>query len=180
MSASSTHVTQSTPGAAFGLIAQYARRSRDGVTWCSSAVNRASLSRRATSRTRPSALDASVPALGPGCVLLTVFPLARSLSSPTSAAVALFGGFAGTTKRSDFPRSCISGVPPRCSLSGPPSDQLDGRGWDLPVLAPGGSVHAMVLRPRGVHQRLAIAPPAVLPSAVSTTWAPRCSHFAAQ
>ena len=70
---------QSTPGAAFGLIAQYARRSRVAVTWCSSAVNRASLSRRATSRTRPSALNAWVSALGPGCVLPSVFPLARSL-----------------------------------------------------------------------------------------------------
>ena len=31
----------------------------------------------------------------------------------------------------------------------------DGRAWDLPVLAHEDSVHALVLRPRGVHQRLA-------------------------
>ena len=53
-----SHVTLSTPGAAFGLIAQYAARSRSTSTWCSSAVNRASLSLRATSRTRSSALGA--------------------------------------------------------------------------------------------------------------------------
>src|SRR6266540_2148740 len=122
-------------------------RSRPGLTWCSSAVNRASLSRRATSRTRPSALDASVPALCPGCVLLSVFPLARLLPSPTSAtaSTALFDRFAGTTRRSDFPRSFILGLPPQCSPSGPPNDQLGGRTWDLPVLAHGGSVHALVL-----------------------------------
>jgi hypothetical protein len=39
-----------------------------------------------------------------------------------------------------------------CFLSGPSSDQPGGRGWDLPVLALGSSVHAMVLRPRGVHR----------------------------
>ena len=32
-----------------------------------------------------------------------------------------------------------------CSLSGPARDQQPGRGWDLPVLAHGGSVHAMDL-----------------------------------
>ncbi len=37
----------------------------------------------------------------------------------------------------------------------PVPDQLDGRTWDLPVLAQGGSVHARVLRPRGVRLRLA-------------------------
>ena len=41
------------------------------------------------------------------------------------------------------------------SLSGPPGDHPTGEQWDLPVLALGGSVHAMVLRPRGAGQRLA-------------------------
>ena len=58
--------------------------------------------------------------------LLAVFPLASPPSSPASAAAALFGGFAGTAGLSDFPRSCISGVPPRRSLSGPPADQRTG------------------------------------------------------
>ena len=61
----------------------------------------------------------------------------------------------------------------------PPSEQATPRGA-IPVLALGGSVHAMVLRPRGVHRRLAIAPPAVLPSTFGTAWAPRISYFAAQ
>ena len=50
-----------------------------------------------------------------------------------------------TTRLSDFPRSFISGVRPRPSLSGPPGDQPDGRARDLPVLAHGGSVHAQGL-----------------------------------
>ena len=44
------------------------------VTWCSSAVNRASLSFRATSRTRPRSLDTPTPALRPERVSLPVFP----------------------------------------------------------------------------------------------------------
>lgn len=52
----------------------------------------------------------------------SLFPLAGPLSSFASAAMAssalaLFGEFAGTT--SDFPRSCISGVPPQRFLSDP-------------------------------------------------------------
>jgi hypothetical protein len=77
----------------------------------------------------------------------------------------LFGGFVGTAGLSDFPRSCISGLRPWPSLSGPPRDQRHGRAWDLPVLAHGGSVHAWVLRPRGAFQQLAIALLEVLPSA---------------
>jgi hypothetical protein len=130
-------------------------------------VNRASLSCCATRRTRSSALGAPGPALCPGRVLLAVFPLASPLPSTTSAAttVALFDGFAGNTGLSDFPRSCISGVRPQPSLSGPPHHHRDGRVRDLPVLAHGDSVHAQVLRPRGVHQQLAKALPAMLPSA---------------
>src|SRR6476620_6891833 len=86
---------------------------------------------------------------------MPVYPGARPLSSTTSATGVLFGGFAGTTGLSDFPRSYISGVPPKRSLSGPPGDQPDGRSWDLPVLAHGDSVHALVLRPRGAYRRLA-------------------------
>src|SRR5271165_320199 len=69
----------------------------------------------------------------------------RDDSDPVSAAAALFGGFAGTTKRSDCPCPFISGLPPRRSLSGPPGDQPGGRARALPVLAHGGSVHALVL-----------------------------------
>ena len=97
-------------------------------------VHRASLFFRATSRTRSSALSAPVPALCPGRVLLAVFPLAGRLSSTDSAAAAaaLFAGFAGTTHPSDFPRSFISGLPPRRSLSGPPGDPPDGRAVGSP------------------------------------------------
>src|SRR5213593_4522040 len=113
------------------------------LTWCSSAVNRASLSRTATCRTRSSALDTPDPALRPGRGLLAVFPSARPLSSPASAAMALFGGLAGTTGRSDCLCPFIPGVPPKRSLSGPPADQADGRARALPVLAHEGSAHAL-------------------------------------
>jgi hypothetical protein len=69
---------------------------------------------------------APYPARCPGRVLLAVFPLSSPLSSPASATKVLFGELAGTTGLSDFPRSCISGVPPRRSLSGPPADQRTG------------------------------------------------------
>ena len=55
-------------------------------TWCSSAVNRASLSLRATSRTRSSPFDTPGPALRPGRVSLSVFPTTQFLSSPASSA----------------------------------------------------------------------------------------------
>jgi hypothetical protein len=80
---------------------------------------------RAFWRTRSSALGTPSPALGPGRVLPAAFPLAGLLSSTTSAAEssALFGGFAGTTRPSDFPRSCIRGLPPRRSPCGPRPDR---------------------------------------------------------
>jgi hypothetical protein len=85
-------------------------------------VNRASLSFRATRRTRSRSLDTLRPALRPGRVSLVAFPLPGPLSSTASAAAstALFGGFAGTTGPSDFRRSCITGLRPRPSPHGPP------------------------------------------------------------
>jgi hypothetical protein len=180
---------------ALGFSAQYAARKRSTSTWCRSAVNRASLFPAAIRRTRSSALGAFNPALCPGRVLLVVFPSARSLPSTTSAtaSAALFGGFAGNTDLSDFPRSCISGLRPWPSPSVPPPNHRDGRSLDLPVLAHGDSTHAQVLRPRRVRQGLAIAPLAMLPSAscngVSTpttlisrlnspAYAYPCQHFA--
>ena len=152
-----------------GLRAQrpMASRSRSTVTWCSNAVNRASVSCCATSRTRSSALDAPCPALCPARVLLAAFPSTGPLcstASATASSAALFDSFVATTGPSDFPRSCILGLRPRPSPSGPPHHQ-DGQTRDLPVLAHRDSVHAQVLRPRGVHERLAITPPAILPSA---------------
>src|SRR6266536_3321968 len=98
---------------------------------------------------------------------------ARPLSSTASAAIALFGGFAGITGLSDFPRSLIPDVRPQPSLGGLPGDQPDRRARDLPVLAHGDSTHARVLRPRGAHRQLARALPAVLPSADLKASAPR-------
>src|SRR5262249_13839149 len=61
-----------------------------------------------------------MPALSPEPVVLAVFPLVSPLPSIASAAAALFDGFAGSTGLSDFPSSCISGLRPQPSLSGPP------------------------------------------------------------
>ena len=85
-------------------------------------MNRASLSVAATRRTRPSPLSALCPALRPGRVSLAVFPLAGPLPSTASAAPpwALFDSFTGTTRPSDFPRSCITGLRPWPSPHDPP------------------------------------------------------------
>ena len=92
-------------------------------------MNRTSLSCLATRRTRSSASGTLRPALGPGRGLLVAFSLPRPLPSPASAAgePALFDGFAGTTGLSDFSRPCISGVPPKRSLSGPTHHHQNGR-----------------------------------------------------
>ena len=92
------------------------------LTWCRSAVNRASLSVAATRRTRPRSLSAPCPALGPGRVSLVTFPLAGRLPSTPSAAPpwALFGSFTGSTRPSDFSRSSITGLRPWPSPHDPP------------------------------------------------------------
>ena len=92
-------------------------------------MNRTFLSFRATWRTRSRSLGTPSPAPRPGRVSLAVFPLGRPLPSPASAtaSAALFGGFAGTTGLSDFPWSCIKGLPPQRSPHGPPSVDLPPR-----------------------------------------------------
>ena len=82
------------------------------------------------------------PALSPGRVALAAFPLAGPLPSTTSAALpGLFGGFAGTTGLSDFPRSCITAYGLGLPDAARPTS-ASGRAGDLPVLAHGDSVHA--------------------------------------
>ena len=116
-------------------------------------MNRTSLSFRATWRTRSRSLDTPSPALRPGRVSLAVFPSGRPLPSTTSAPgrPGLFGSFAGSTGLSDFPWSCIKGLPPQRSPHGPTSARsatprtiqdgasstTSGRPRDLPVLAHG-------------------------------------------
>ena len=144
-------------------------------------MNFASLSFSAIRRTRSSALGALTPARCPERVLLDAFPSGSPLPSTASAPAEadLFGGFACTMGLSDFPWSCIEGLRPWPSPRGPDPRPIchpashkgrgiidrDGRPQDLPVLARGDSVHAQVLRPRGVRWQLAITRPAMLPSA---------------
>ena len=92
------------------------------------------------------------PGTESGRVSPAVFPSGRPLPSTTSAPAwaGLFSSFAGTTSLSDFPRSCIKGLPPQRSPHGPrstapPPREPEGRGIcrhrgrprDLPVLAHG-------------------------------------------
>ena len=109
-------------------------------------MNRASLSFRATRRTRPSPLGAPCPALGPGRVALAAFPLAGRLPSTASAAPpwALFGGFAGTTRPSDFSRSSITGLRPWPSPHDPPDHQ-----HRRVTVSPPGSRHEEIARMLG-------------------------------
>src|SRR6266480_1728716 len=81
-------------------------------TWWRSAVNRCFRSFFAAWRTRSSALGAWGRLWVRDALRSGVFPLVRSLPSPTSVACseALFGEFAGTTERSDFPCSFIIDV----------------------------------------------------------------------
>src|SRR5262245_51891991 len=71
----------------------------------------------------------------------------------------------------------IPGVRLQPSLGVPAGDHAAGRTWGLQVLRHGYSEHAQVLRPRGVPERLALAPFAMLPSVSTTTSAPRSIRF---
>ena len=100
----SSHLTPSVPGAAYCFNDANAARSRSNETWCSNAVNRASLSRTATSRTRTRSCDTPLPALRPGRVSPPVFPhswllpFLHRLRTRRPRAAALFGGITGTTR----------------------------------------------------------------------------------
>ena len=81
--------------------------------WCSNAVNRARRSRRATSCTRCRAIDALVRLCVRDAAAFGVFPSVGRLSSTPSAGgrvPPLFGSFSGTSRPSDFPRTCMPDV----------------------------------------------------------------------
>src|SRR5712691_5694921 len=138
--------------------------------WCSSAVNRTPFFCSVACRTRPSAACTRARPCVRSVVACGRLRLASRLPSSPSAArlLALFGTFLGTTRLSDFPGSCISGVrlpTSRCAPAPRPTTGPPGETWDLPVLVRGVSVHARGLRPRGVRVQLALVLDAVLPSA---------------
>ena len=157
----SCHVTPSTPGAAFFFKLKKLTSRSSGVTWCSRAVNRASLSRRAAIRTpsRP------IPRRFPGPVsgasrVRSAFPSVGVLSSTDSAAtgtssVALFVRFLGTTTPSDSRSAFMSGFG-SASPNRPPSPSDEGAFRVSRVLAHGVSTHARGLRLRGVKGQLAL------------------------
>ena len=141
-----SHVTPSTPGAAFFLISRNASRSRSTVMWCKSALNRSFLSpERCLSHTFQRTWHTLFPALCPGRVLLVRVLLGQPPSlhrlrrgwSP-----ALFGGFVGTMGLSDFPCPCIAGLRSSTFPARPSGPSPRGRTRDLPVLAHGVSTRA--------------------------------------
>src|SRR5437773_7350178 len=95
--------------------------------WCSNAVKRTVLFKRATSRTPSRPVDAQLFRLWVrDAGFLLTFPLATPLPSTTSAGSSpLFGGFLGTTGVSDFSSAWTTGlrllalpVPPEACASG--------------------------------------------------------------
>ena len=125
-------------------------------------------------RTRSSPGDTLVRRGVRGVSVWIVFPSALVLGSPPSAegCPPAFARFVATTTRSDFSGPYIIGygaMPSRCGPHGPcrwPATRSPG--------SRAGSVRTCQgLRPRGVVGRLALAPSAMLPSAVSTASAPR-------
>jgi hypothetical protein len=96
-----------------------------------------------------------------------VFPSPSPLSSTTSATEVLFGGFAGTTGLSDFPRPCVSGVRPWPSPSGPhPCGWEGGHGISRFSRMEIPHMHRFFDR-AGSADSSRIAPPTMLPSALS-------------
>jgi len=117
----------------------------------------------------------TVSAQRPGCVPSAGSPLDQMPSLPPlrgPASPALFGEISGTTHPSDFSWPCIIGYGSMPSRCGPDGFCL----WSA-TRSPGSRARSVRtcqgLRPRRVGGRLAITPPAVLPSAVSTASAPR-------
>ena len=134
-------------------------------------MNRTSLSFRATWRTRSRSLDTPSPALRPGRVSLAVFPSGRPLPSTASApgSPGLFGSFAGSTGLSDFPWSCIKGLPPQRSPHGPPSA-------DLPPREPSRTGHHRHPRATTVGSPGGISPPGSHGSRRDSLPSPGSSH----
>jgi hypothetical protein len=111
-----------------------------------------------------------------------VFPLApvpcssqgQALGFPpsTDGRPSAFARFSATTTGSDLSWPCIIGYGSMPSRCGP-----DGTGLWSATRSPGSRARSVrtcqCLRPRGVVGRLAVTPPAMLPSAVSTASAPR-------
>src|SRR6266704_3081703 len=150
--------------------------------WCIRAVNLTSLFLLAVSRTRSSALGASLRLSVRDAFCCSEFPGAKPLPSVLSAAavLALFEDFSGTIGLSDFPGWFIIGLRPETSRH-VPSRALLGPTWDLPVPIRSASVRAQGLRPRGTPLHLALAMHRMLPSASRQgVGIPELGCFAAQ
>ena len=120
---------------------------RSGLTSDRSGPNR---------RTRSSTLDAPVPALCPGRVVLAAFPSRCPLPSTISAATQrLVRRLRRYYEAVRLPTTVHLGRAALAFPKRPAPFPVGGQSWDLPVLAHEDSAHAQVLRPRGVRWRLA-------------------------
>jgi hypothetical protein len=155
------------------LSAKNAARSRSGLRWWRSAVNRSFFLRLAACRTRSSAWDMLPRFCARRVLRRPAFPSAPALGSTGSAAgfPALFVGFLATMAGSDFSRPCIIGYGSSPSRCGPAADMRPvGReisrfpGKERPCM-PGS------LTTPG-RRGLALTPPLVWPSVTVTTSAP--------
>ncbi|VXC34665.1 conserved hypothetical protein [Pseudomonas sp. 8Z] len=126
-------------------------------------MNWARLSRRATSRTPSSPIDALVRLCVRGAGGSPAFPLATSLSSTISAALPLFDGFLGTTDVSDFSAASMAGL--RLPFPAPPGLLLPGTVETSQFLCKKLPDMLRVFDRAGSSQGLRLTPHSVSPSA---------------
>src|ERR1700704_3150256 len=132
-----SHVSPSTPAAAFILSSRNASSSSSTLMWCRSAVNFSCFLVLAIRRMRSSACDTLSRPWVRHVLCCSAFSLVSALGSTDSAAAAsaadcstaslsaLFTGFSATMTESDFLRSCVIGYGSSPSRCGPPA--LSGR-----------------------------------------------------
>ena len=102
---------------------------------------------------------------GARCAGRVPLALPPSLHHLRSRTAALFDGFAGTMRQSDFPRPCISGVRPQPSPSGPHRSRWEGnRGISRFSRMKSPHMHRFSDL-AGSASDSRITPPAMLPSA---------------
>src|ERR1700730_14769877 len=128
-----SHVSPSTPAAAFILSSRNASSSSSTLMWCRSAVNFSCFLVLAIRRMRSSACDTLSRPWVRHVLCCSAFSLVSALGSADSAAAAsaadcstailsaLFPGFSATMTESDFLRSCVIGYGSSPSRCGPPA-----------------------------------------------------------
>ena len=166
-----SHVTPSTPGAAFGLQRPNAARSRSTVDVVQERGEPRFLVPVVLPGARGPAHWARSVRLcvrGAFCWPRSPWPGPFPPPPPHAASHGLVRRLRRYYGPVRLPRPSIAGLRPWPSRRGPPATHAGGRHGISRFSRMESSVHAWGLRPRRVHQRLALSPPAVLPSASIT------------